>query len=304
MNLLSVSKRWSSLALCLLALLFSEQAACQEINADVTVDRSQINSTSLSYMDNLSDEIETYLNEYTWTDTNFGTEERVRVDIQITLLSVDDNFNFDAQVIFRSRRPIYHTARETALFFYNEENWGFSYTPNRSLIHDRLRFDALTSFLDFYAYIILGYDFDSFDELGGTPYFSEAQNIVSQAPSTAPGWDRGSMNRRNRALLVAGLLNPNYEGLRLAMYQYHRQGLDYFVDDPEEARQQILKALQKIEQAKQTTASNLLFDTFFNTKYREIGNIFEDAKPEVRLEAYQLLSNIDQSHLSEYQKLQ
>ncbi|WP_372639063.1 DUF4835 family protein [Fodinibius sp.] len=305
MKIFFPDKWWCSLFLCALCLLLPPESASQEIRADVTVDRSQVNNTSLSFLDNLADEIETYLNEYSWTDTNFRAEERVRVDIQVTLLSADDNFNFDAQVIFRSRRPIYNTTRETVLFFYNEENWSFTFTPHRTLIHDQLQFDEFTSFLDFYAYLILGYDFDSFNELGGTPYFAQAQNIVSQAQSSpSGGWERSGVNRRNRAQLVADLLNQNYEGLRLAIYQYHRQGLDRFVENPEEARKQILEALEKIQKAKRATSSNFLFDTFFNTKYRELSAIFEDAAPEVRLEAFQLLSNIDQSHLSEYRKLQ
>lgn len=304
MNLRCLSKRGCALLLCSVCLLMPLWCAGQEINADVTVDRSQINNTSLSFLDNLSEEIESYINEHTWTNAAFGATERIKVDIQITLLSVEDNFNFDAQVIFRSRRPIYNTTRETVLFFYNEEDWNFTYTPNRSLIHDNIQFDDLTSLLDFYAYLMLGYDFDSFEALGGTLYFAEAQDIASQARSAASGgWERRGINQRNRIQLITNLLSPGYEGLRSAIYQYHRQGLDRFVDNPEEARQQILEALQKIQEAKQNTSSNLLFDTFFNTKYREIGSIFEDAGTDVRNEAYILLSDIDQSHLSEYQKL-
>lgn len=305
MNMPFFSNWWCSLSLCVFCLLLPWQAKSQEIDADVTVDRSQVDKTSLNYLDNLSDKIETYIDEYAWTDTQFGAEERVRVDIRITLLSVDDNFNFDAQVVFRSRRPIYNTTRETVLFFYNEENWSFTYTPNRSLIHDKLQFDAFTSFLDFYAYLILGYDFDSFNQLGGTPYFTEAQNIVSQAQSSpSQGWERNAVGPRNRSQLISDLLNPNYEGLRSAVYQYHRRGLDRFIDHPEEARKQVLEALYKIQESKQATSSNLLFNVFFNTKYREISSIFEDGTPEIRLEAFRLLSEIDQSHMTEYRKLQ
>jgi len=277
----------------------------QEINVSITLDRSQINSTSLNYMNGFSDRLETYINEYDWIDPNFSQPERIGVDMQITLLSVDDNYNFDAQLIIRTRRPIYNTVRETSLFFFNDENWSFNFTPNRGLVHDELQFDALTSTLDFYAYIILGFDFDSFEELGGTDYYTEAQNIVSLAQSTsAAGWSRTGGNRRNRAQLVADLMNANYEPFRRAIYQYHRQGLDTFIDDPADGRQQVLQALEKIQLAKRKTSNNLLFDIFFNAKYREIVSIFEDARPEVRLEAFNLLSEIDQGHLTEYRKLQ
>ncbi|MCW9706047.1 DUF4835 family protein [Aliifodinibius sp. 1BSP15-2V2] len=281
------------------------QMYSQELEAEVTVDRSQINNTSLTAIDNLAEEIETYINEHNWINASFTPQERIGVDIQITLLSADDNFNFDAQVVFRSRRPIYNSTRQTALFFYNDENLSFNYTPNRSLVHDKLQYDPLTSFFDFYVYIILGYDFDSFEDLGGTLLFTEAQKIVSQAQSiSAAGWERSGTNRRSRGQLVENLLSPAYEGLRSAIYQYHRQGLDQFISDPEQARKEVLQALQKIQESKQNTSVNLLFDTFFNTKYREIASIFEDAAPQVKEEAFNLLSEIDQSHLSSYRQLQ
>lgn len=306
MNISSFSRfytRWGLVAI--LFSLFTGPVVGQEINASVTLDRSQVNSTSLNFLDNFSNQLETYLNEYDWIDANFQKEERINADIQITLTGVDDNYNFDAHIVIRSLRPIYNSTQETALFFFNDENWTFNYTPNRSLVHDELQFDDLTSVLDFYAYIILGYDFDSFEELGGTPYFSEARNIVSLAQTTSsPGWSRNSNNRRNRAQLVSDLQNTNYELFRKAIYQYHRQGLDTFINNPKESRQQVIQALQKIQEAQRNTSNSLLFDAFFNAKYREIVSIFEDADPQVKLKAFNLLSEIDQSHLSEYRKLQ
>ncbi|HET6528947.1 MAG TPA: DUF4835 family protein [Balneolaceae bacterium] len=285
--------------------LMSSPVFGQEISADVSVDRSRINSTSLNYLDNFAVEIENYINEYDWINAGFLPEERIDVDMQIILLGMDDDYNFAAQLIIRSRRPIYNSLQETALFLFNDENWSFNYTPNRALIHDELQFDALTSVLDYYAYIVLGYDFDSFDRLGGTPYFLEAQNIVSRAQTTsAAGWSRSGGSDRNRAQLVADLLNPAYSGLREAIYQYHRQGLDAFIDNPQKAREEILEALRKIQDTQRTTSNNLLFNIFFNTKYREITAIFEDADPQIRVEAFNLLAEIDPGHLSAYRELQ
>ena len=173
------------------------------------------------------------------------------------------------------------------------------------MVHDELQFDALTTLLDFYAYIIIGYDYDSFSELGGSPYFSEAQNLVSLAQtSPSAGWQRSSTVPRNRAQLIADLLNPNYERLRRAFYMYHRQGLDLFLEDPDQARKNIAEALEMIQNTKRQTTNNLLFDTFFDAKYRELVSLFEDAPTEQRLQVYNLLAEIDPSHLTEYSKLQ
>jgi len=281
----------------------SRQLFAQDIDANVTIDRSQLSSTSLNYLDNLPQQIEAYINQHEWTSKNFNENERIKMSLQINLLSVE-NYNFEAQIIVRSQRPIYNTTRNTVIFLFNDEKWNFEYTPNRTFLHDQLQFDPLTSLLDFYVYTVLGYDFDTFEELGGTEYYQRAQNIVSLAQTTpAIGWSRSS-NQRNRTQLLSNLLQTNFEPFRSALYQYHRQGIDQFLNNPKRARNQILSALEKIQQAQRQTSSNLLFDTFFNAKYREITSIFEDAEPQIRLEAYTLLSNIDQGHLSEYQKLQ
>ena len=287
----------------LLTVSGSRQLFAQDIDANVTIDRSQLSSTSLNYLDNLPQQIEAYINQHEWTSKNFNENERIKMSLQINLLSVE-NYNFEAQIIVRSQRPIYSTTRNTVIFLFNDEEWNFEYTPNRSFLHDELQFDPLTSLLDFYVYTVLGYDFDTFEELGGTEYYQQAQNIVSIAQTTpAIGWSRSS-NQRNRTQLLSNLLQTNFEPFRTALYQYHRKGIDQFLNNPKQARDQILSALKKIQQAQRQTSSDLLFDTFFNAKYREVTSIFEDAEPQVRLEAYNLLSNIDQGHLSEYQKLQ
>jgi len=293
----------------LLVLLFlgmsTQPLYSQELNVSVRVDQSRISSSSISFMDNFAGQVESYLNENDWGDATFENHERINASIQITLLSVDDSYNFEASIVIRSQRPVYNSLQQTPLFLYNDENWVFNFTPNRALIYDRLQFDPLTTLLDYYAMVILGYDFDSFSELGGTPYFVEAQNLVALAQSiSSMGWSRSSSVRRNRAQLVSDLLNPNYQEFREASYVYHRLGLDRFLENPEEARQQVIEALKMIQTAKRNTTSNLLFNTFFNAKYREIVMVFEDAPANVRLEAYNILSQIDPVHLSEYNKLQ
>lgn len=303
MNISSLIKNLNALSVFLGLLCLPIMGSAQEINAEVTIDKSQISGTSLGYIDNLPQQLEAYINDHDWTNNDFNENERINVSLQINLLAVQ-NYNFEAQIIVRSQRPIFNTPRETVTLLFNDEDWGFEYRPNQTFLHDELQFNPLTSLIDFYVYVIMGYDADTFESLGGSDYYQRAQNIISLAQtSSAGGWSRSS-NRRNRAQLVTTLLQTNHEPFRVALYEYHRQGLDQFLNNPTEARQQILGALEKLQQAQRQTSSNLLLDTFFNAKYREITSIFEDAEPQVRLDAYNLLSDIDQSHLSEYQKLQ
>lgn len=276
----------------------------QEINASVHVDRSQIDNTSLDYLNNLAGQLQKYINNYTWTNDNFQPRERINATIQITLKSVN-NHNFTASLVIRSLRPIYNSNRQTTVFLFHDRNWHFNYTPNRDLVHDELQFDGIATLLDFYSYVIIGYDYDTFSPLGGTPYFTKAQNLVSLAQTTSsPGWQRSPNNQRNRAELISELLNPNFEPFRQAMYIYHRKGLDLFLKNPPKARQNILHALNLIQKAQQQTSNSLLFNIFFDAKSSEIVSIFKDADTDTRLKAYNILSNIDPSDLPEYNKLQ
>ncbi len=277
----------------------------QEINADVRVDRSQVDNTSLNYLDDFAEKIETYISDNTWTNDEFQSREQINVMLQINLLAVDNDYNFNANIIIRSTRPVYGSTQQTIVFLYNDENWTFSYQPNSDFVQDDLQFDEIATLLDFYAYVVLGFDYDTFSELGGSPYFSEAQNFVSLGQNSgSAGWSRSANVPRSRAQLMADLLNPNYEPMRRANYLYHRQGLDLFLRNPEKARVNVLEALKMLQRAQRQTTSNLLLDTFFDAKFREIVSIFEDASTEIRLEAYDILSAIDPSHLPEYNKLQ
>ncbi|WP_421775310.1 DUF4835 family protein [Gracilimonas sp.] len=277
----------------------------QEFDCSVTVNIDQLEGSSFNYLENLKPILENYINEYQWTEQDFAEEERIDCQIQVAINSGTSDYTFSAEVVFQVQRPIYNTTAKTTTILLSDNAWQFSYPEGKSLIHDELQFDALTGFIDFYCYTMLGYDFDTFSEHGGDPYFGKAQNILNLAESTsAIGWARSTNNRRNRNTMITDLVSSNYQPLRTAYYQYHRHGLDQFVADPDVAREEILNALKTIQEAKRRSTSNFLFDIFFDTKAREIAAVFDEAETDVRLEAYDVLQNTDQGHLSEYESLQ
>lgn len=277
----------------------------QEFECDVNLNYDQLEGNSFSYLTELENRIEEYVNEFRWTEYQYEEQERINCRIQIIIESANSNFDFASRVIFTVRRPIYNTVTETNSIILSDENWQFNYPEGKTLIHDELQFDNLTGTLDFFMNVILGYDFDSFSELGGTDYFRKAQDVVDLAQTTsAIGWTRTANNRRNRFNLVADLLNPTYEPLRIAYYNYHRLGLDQFTANAEEARQEVIESITLISNAKRRTTSNYLFDLFFDTKSREIAGIFNEADPSVKRQVYNLLLETDQSHLTDYSDLQ
>lgn len=305
MNKSSAYRYYRLFTLFLIYLSGASLVYAQEFNCEVTLNHRQISGSSYDYITELKTDIENYLNNYRWTSDRYEPHERIICNIQVVLTGVDSNFNFTAEVIFTMRRPIYNTNRQTLTIVLSDNNWRFHYPRSKNLIHDDMQFDDLTSFIDFYAYIMLGFDYDSFSELGGTPHFNSAQNVFDLGQnSSVQGWGRSIGAQRNRFGLITDLSNPAYEDLRRAIYRYHRLGLDQFTLDEQIARSQVLSALEMLRDNKQVTSNNYLFDIFFSSKYTELVAIFRDADVETRLEAYNLLRSVDPAHSSEYERLQ
>lgn len=276
----------------------------EEFNCEVSINDQQISGSSNDYISDLAPAIERYINENSWTDDRFGLNERIHCRIQIVLTDVDNQFNYTAEVIFSLRRPVYNTMQETSLIVLSDDNWIFNYPRNKSMIQDELQFDDLVSFIDFYLYVMLGFDYDSFSELGGSRYFTKALDILELGQmANASGWGRSIGSQRNRYGLITDLNNPGYSDLRRSYYQYHRLGLDQFTINQENALDEVFEAIDRIRENRRRASRNYLFDIFFDTKYTEIVSLFQEANAQKRLRAYNLLRDTDPSHSSAYEKL-
>lgn len=276
-----------------------------EFDCEVSINDRQISDSAYDYVQELGPDLERYINENSWTEDRFDRQERIRCRMQIVLTDVDSQYNYTAEVVFQLRRPVYNSMQETVSVVLSDTQWSFHYPRSRSLIRDEIQYDDLTSFVDFYLFVLLGYDYDSFSELGGTWFFERAMDVRELAlASGGTGWERGFGSSRNRHGLISDLQSPVYEGLRRGYYQYHRHGLDVYVDDPSSARRAVVEALELIRENRRRATNNYLFDIFFDTKYTELVSIFRGAPPVIRGEAYDLLTSVDPGHSSEYEQLQ
>jgi len=275
--------------------------SAQELNCTVRVDNSAISGTEqFAHIPQLKPLIEEYLNNRAWTNDRFRPEERIKCNLEITMLAGSSSGfdNFSAQVSVGASRPIYGTMQTSNVTQIADGNWRFAYEPNASLVYDPDRFDTLTSVLDFYAYLMLGYDYDSFMPFGGTTLFESAREIVYLAPQGG-GWTIGSEN--TRGTLITQLLDPRLSPLRQAYFDYHYRGLDHFVQDPTLARQAVLDALTALQTVINDISIQYAIDLFLATKNQEIVGIFEESSQASK--AYGILLDIDPSRSSIYDRL-
>jgi hypothetical protein len=243
-----------------------------------------------------------YLNDHRWTDEDMAGE-RIDCAINIIFLAGTADYQYTAQVFVGSRRPVYigndRSSRETALIRILDEKWEFQYVPNRPLYHDDYQFDPFADVLDFYAYLILGFDLDTYVELSGTPYFQKALNIANQAlaSSTASSWKQqaGSYSRFG---FVDELMDLKNQPFRVAFHTYHFSGMDLLFDNPQGALDNILSALTSIAELRdRQNPRSVLVRTFFDCKYMEIAEIFLQYP---NRSVYAQLAVLDPSHQSTY----
>ena len=130
--------------------------------------------------------------------------------------------------------------------------------------------------ISYYVYVILGLDADTFSLEGGSDFYRQAQNIVTQAQSSSySGWSQETGDR-SRFELVDNLLSNSFREYRIAMYNYHRKGLDILADNNSTGKQIIAGSLRLFETLISRRPNAFLIQTFFDAKSEEIQNIFSD----------------------------
>lgn len=273
----------------------------QELNCTVSVDYSSLSGSEYSFLEELEEKITDYFNDRTWTEDRFQDFERIGCSVEIFFQEAQSLTDFSAQLVVASRRPIYATTQQTPVIRLRDSNWEFSYAKGEPLVRETERYDNLTSVLDFYAYLLLGYDYDTFSRLGGTPHFEQARNIVELAQAEgATGWNQ--VGGQGRAALITQLLDARYRPLREAYFNYHLDGLDRFASETTAARETVLETLQALQALSEEVSNRYVIDLFFASKYQELAALFEGSPLENQ--AYALLSQLDAAHLGEYATLQ
>lgn len=276
----------------------------QELNCSVSVNASQVQTSDAGVFKDLENAIEQFMNGRKWTNDTYKNHEKIVCNILITVTKMPSIGSFSASVQVQSARPVFNSNYTSLLFNFADREWEFEYIESMPLEYNDNTFTSnLTSMLALYAYLIIGLDYDSFSELGGTPYFQRALSVVNNAQQSAlPGWQAIGSNR-NRYWIVENLNNPQMADLRKAIYHYHRRGLDVFDSNPDQGRQAILNGLKDIKKVRDVNPNSILVVSFFDAKGKELADIFSDGNIQIRRQAYDIITAIDPSNRSNYEKI-
>jgi hypothetical protein len=280
-------------------------ARAQELNCQVTIELGQNVQTAqvdAKIFEELKSTVLEFMNGTRWTNDVFEFEERIECSFQITINEAVSQEDFNGTIQIIARRPVYNTSYYSTIFKYNDQDFKFRYqrgariqfTPDRHT-------DNLSSVMAFYAYMILGYDYDSFSREGGTPYFVKAQQVVTNAASASErGW-KAFESEQNRYWLVDNALHQIFKPLRQVYYDYHRLGFDAMLKDVNKGREAVLTSLDKLKVIQKNRPGNLNISVFFTAKRDELIELFKEGPPEQKTRIVELCKLLDPSNASKYE---
>lgn len=292
------------LAFLILLLIVGSGLQAQELNCRVTINADQVETSDRRIFEDLKQALEQFLNNTKWTQDTYESQEKINCNLIITLQNTQSLGQFQGTAQIQSARPIYNSSYSSILLNYADRDWQFEYVESQPLNFSENTFtNNLTSLLAFYAYVIIGMDYDSFGKLSGTPYFQKALNIANNAQtSNRPGWDAlGST--RNRYWLIENLTNQQMQGIREGLYTYHRQALDTFEQDPDKSRETIVNVLKELQRVKNIYPNSILVITFLDAKADELIRIFSEGNMTTRRQAFEILINLEPSKRGQYEKM-
>lgn len=301
----------SSLVLWISFLASLEGLRAQELQVQVRILHEKIQGVDRDVFTGMERSIQEFLSNRRWTTDTWDPAEKIECNILFNLTKVTEGDIYEGTMNISSSRPVYNSNYNSPLVNYVDRNLRFRYSPFIPIQFEENRVSGsdpmasnLPAMLAFYAYLIIGLDYESFAPQGGIPWFKKAQHVVQNAPeqgASIPGWKATEPD--GRYWLIDQALSPRFKPLRDFWYAYHREGLDQMFEDPEKAGKTILEGLVKLRQLHQDNPGSILLQFFFNAKSDEITSILAQQPREQRGIYITMLQQMDVPNAQKYQAL-
>lgn len=292
------------LAFVLVLVVWSIHCAnAQELNCRVQVNSSKIPGSDKSIFTNMQQVINDFMNNTRWTNDKYRSEEKIECSINIIIDTRPSNDQFTGSIQISSNRPIYKSTYSSPMVNIKDDKFEFRFVEFQQLEYvENGQNPNLINVLAYYAYIILGFDYDSFSMMGGSPYFAKAQSIVNNSANVPEqGWG-AFQNDRNRYWLVENLTSNIFKPVRELTYMMHRKGLDEMSKDQQEALRVMAENIEKLKQVNKAKPISWLLQVFCYAKSEEIINIFkgQPVPPNLKNIVKQTMQEIDVANASKY----
>lgn len=300
----------------LLILALATGATAQELNCTVKVmsDGIQGQGQDKEVFRSMQLAITEFMNTRKWTEDQFAPSEKINCNILINLTQTLNGVQngFAANITIQSSRPVYNSSYMSQTVKHVDKDVQFSYNQfaplefnDNRVTGNNVYVSNLPAILAYYAYVMIGLDYESFAPKAGEPFFKKAQNIVNNAPEqgkTITGWKAVEGNH-NRYWLADQLLNPRFQAFRSLWYSMHRNGLDNMYKQPAESQMVILNSINTLSQLQKENPGAILLQFFFNAKSDEFASVVAQQAEANKAQYITMLSQIDVPNTQKYNSL-
>ena len=227
----------------------------------------------------LADQLDRYINSFEWCPDDYKYKVPVSVNVyfeEAKATSREDRY--EARLIISNESDVQ----------YSDYRWDFDLEAHPQLQHTQT-YKPFTGMIEFYLYLILGFEFDRIEKLGGRDYFQKARDVLEQAKFSRfiRGWDR------REDILVEVLSSENQPKREMKFYYY--TGIYYFdFGEMEDARKYLVKALSYFSGLPEEA-----MDRFYSLNYYRMGEALGQLAMKDELELLMQLDK-EQEHKDHY----
>ncbi|MBR5169685.1 MAG: DUF4835 family protein [Muribaculaceae bacterium] len=276
-----------------------------ELNCEVDVNSDKITSGSKDVFNDLKKDVTDYMNTTKWTNATFGTNEKIYCKLLFTISSWDDATGaMQGDLQIQSQRPVFNSSYTTALINFRDMKVNFNYESGQPLVYSEMEMeDNLTAILNFWAYMIIALDFDSFELNGGDPYYERAAQIVRLAQGSGEtGW-KAFEDNNNRSAVLSAFTDKQTSPIRQMLYDYHRMGLDQMVVTVDKGRSTITHTLENLGKIYEVAPLSVCLTMFKDAKLDELINIYSKANTTEKESVFEMLYQVYPSENTRLEKI-
>ena len=276
-----------------------------ELNCEVEINAQQVANANKEVFDALKDAISEYMNSTKWTDAHFAINERIQCKLFFAIKEYNDGTNqMKGELTVQSQRPVYNSSYTTTLINFKDTKIDFTYQSGEQLVFSQQEWQSsLTGLLNFYAYLIIAIDCDTFAPNGGDPYYDQAAAVVRMAQSTGESGWKAFEDNKNRSAVLSAYTDKATAPIRTLLYDYHRQGLDQMVVSVDKGRNAITKTLENLKKIYDVQPMSVALSMFRDAKLDELINVYSKANTSEKQQVYDLLSEIYPTELERLKKI-
>ncbi len=287
-----------TLLLILVALMCSLHAAADEeateLKCEVDVNFDKVTNGSKDIFNEFKQTVTDYLNTTKWTNTVFAPNEKIVCKMMFTINSWDNNTGvMEGDLQITSQRPVYNSSYTTSIINFKDTKVKFVFETGQQLVFSEMEMeDNLTAILNFWVYMIIAMDFDTFELNGGTPYYELADQVVRRAQSAGESGWKAFEDNTNRYAVLSAFTESRMAPIRQMLYDYHRLGLDQMAVTVDKGRATITHTLENLSKLYEEDPMSVGLTMFKNAKLQELVNIYSKANMTEKQNVYEMLYQV------------